>query len=84
MSHSGTEFAVVLQCLMLLAAFLTHLGGQEISVIFFTSLGRDFSDFFTLGVDGRLYPFPLPALIEVFHFLNVLIPGSSLLDRSSL
>ena len=66
-SHAGAESAVVLQCLMLLAAFLTPFG-------------RDFSDFFTLGVDGRLYPFPLPALIEVFHFLNVLIPGSSLLE----
>ena len=39
-SHSGTESAVVLQCLMLLAAFLTLLG-------------RDFSDFFTpRGVDN--------------------------------
>ena len=34
--------------------------------------------------DGLLYPFPLPALIEVFHLLKVLFPVSSLLDRSSL
>ena len=39
-SHSGTESAVVLQCLMLLTAFRTPLG-------------RDFSDFFTArGVDN--------------------------------
>ena len=66
MSHSGTESAVVLQCLMLLAAFLTPFG-------------RDFSDFFSpLGIslpllvlinDGLFYPFPLLALIEVFHLL---------------
>ena len=33
--------------------------------------------------DGLLYPFPLLALIEVFHLLKVLVLGSSLLDRSS-
>ena len=39
-SHSGTESAVVLQCLMLLAAFLTPFS-------------RDFSDFFSpLGREG--------------------------------
>ena len=50
MSHSGTESAVVLQCLMLLAAFLTPLSRGFVD--FFTSLGRDFRDFFTpLGFD---------------------------------
>ena len=39
---------------------------------------------FVLIGDGLLYPFPLYALIEVSHLLKVLIPGSSLLDRSSL
>ena len=49
-SHSGTESAVVLQCLMLLAAFLTPFG-RDFSD-FFSPLGRDFRDFFTpLGVD---------------------------------
>ena len=37
-----------------------------------------------LITDGRLYPFTLPAQIEVFHLLKVLIPAFSLLDRSSL
>ena len=50
MSHSGTESAVVLQCLMLLAAFLTPLGREFRD--FFSPFGRDFRDFFTpLGVD---------------------------------
>ena len=50
MSHSGTESAVVLQCLMLLDAFLTPLGRGFID--FFSPFGRDFRDFFTpLGVD---------------------------------
>ena len=49
-SHSGTESAVVLQCLMLLAAFLTPFG-RDFSD-FFSPFGRDFKDFFTpLGVD---------------------------------
>ena len=43
-SHSGTESAVVLQCLMPLAAFPTPLG-RDFSD-FFTPLGRDFSNFF--------------------------------------
>ena len=50
MSHSGTESAVVLQCLVLMAAFLTPLdrGFSD----FFSPFGRDFRDFFTpLGVD---------------------------------
>ena len=50
MSHSGTESAVVLQCLMLLVAFLTPLGRGFSD--FFSPFGRDFRDFFTpLGVD---------------------------------
>ena len=50
MSHSGTESAVVLQCLMSLAAFLMPFG-RDFSD-FFSSLGRDLRDFFTpLGVD---------------------------------
>ena len=75
MSHSGTESAVVLQCLMLLAAFLKPFV-------------RDFSDFLVLLVeisgisllllvlinDGLLYPFPLLALIEVFHLFLGLNP----------
>ena len=49
-SHSGSESAVVLQCLMLLAAFLTPLGRGFSD--FFSPFGRDFRDFFTpLGVD---------------------------------
>ena len=49
-SHSGTESAVVLQCLMLLAAFLTPLGRGFSD--FFSPFDRDFRDFFTpLGVD---------------------------------
>ena len=79
-SHSGTESAVVLQCLTLLAAFRTPLG-RDFSD-FFTTLGRDFSDFLRPLGDGRLCPLSLPALIEVFHFLNLLIPGSPLLDKS--
>ena len=50
MNHSGTEAAVVLQCLMLLAAFLTPFG-RDFSDIF-SPLGRGFRDFFTpLGAD---------------------------------
>jgi len=49
-SHTGTESAVVLQCLMLLVAFPTPLC-RDFSD-FFTDVGRDFNDFFTpLGVD---------------------------------
>ena len=49
-NHSGTEAAVVLQCLMLLAAFLTPFG-RDFSD-FFSPLGRGFRDFFTpLGAD---------------------------------
>ena len=40
--------------------------------------------FLVLISDVLLYPFPPHALIEVFNLLKVLIPGSSLLDRSSL
>ena len=72
-SHSGTESAVVLQCLMLLAAFLTPFG-------------RDFSDFFSpLGVDKcwTIVSFS-SSCTDVSNLLKVLIPGSSLLDRSSL
>ena len=48
-SHSGTESAVVLQCLMLLAAFLTPFGRGFSD--FLSPFGRDFRDFFTsLGV----------------------------------
>ena len=52
MSHSETGSAVVLICLMLLAAFPMPLG-RDFSGLF-TPLGRDFKDhFFTrLGVDN--------------------------------
>ena len=49
-SNSRTESVVVLQCLMLLAAFLTPLGRGFSD--FFSPFGRDIRDFFTpLGVD---------------------------------
>ena len=85
MSHSGTESAVVLQCLMLLGIFQRLL--LEISVVsltLFVKISVISLLLLVLITDGRLYPFTLPALIEVFHLLKVLIPAFSLLDRPSL
>ena len=73
---------------MLLAAFLTPLGrdfsDSVISLLLLVDISGISLPLLVLISDGLLYPFPLPALIEVLHLLKVLFPESSLLDRSSL